>query len=243
MAEASLLLWTWSRHGHMDVRVPEPCQTSLPPCWFTAFPMLNRGLLAVTRLATTRAVVSWSATPLATSAAVFGVANALGLGISLATGSHLHLDLIGTGVFSIAALALRGQAQQQVSAICISLWAVKLARFLFYRALLMHKDARLDEVLATTSGAFGFWFISFAWGWLVSLPHALAAGVSAPVRPPFCWLDGVGIGIFAVGLLLETMADWQKWQFKKDPESRGKFCDVGVWRLSQHPNWLGNLVL
>jgi len=41
---------------------------------------------------------------------------------------------------------------------------------------------------------------------------------------------------------LESLADWQKWRFKQDPESRGKFCNVGVWQLSQHPNWCGNFV-
>ena len=42
------------------------------------------------------------------SAAIFGSANALGFGISAATGSHLHLDLIGTGVFAVAAVATAG---------------------------------------------------------------------------------------------------------------------------------------
>ena len=35
--------------------------------------------------------------PAGTSTAILGGANLLGLLISLATGSHLHLDLIGTG--------------------------------------------------------------------------------------------------------------------------------------------------
>ena len=212
--------------------------------------MLNRGLLSVARRAAgysgvALATGTFSAKPLVTSALVFGAANGVGFGILVATGSHYHLDLIGTGIFSVFAIVLRGAAgevQQNTSAACISLWAVKLAGFLFYRALQTHTDARLDEVLSTIPGMFGFWFISFAWGWIVSLPHALAAGVTSP-RPPFGWIDGLGVGIFAAGLLLETLADWQKWQFKKDPASKGKFCNVGVWQLSQHPNWLGNLML
>lgn len=214
--------------------------------------MLNRGLLSVVRrvaLARGTAQVfsqNFSTGPLATSAIIFGAANALGFGISVATGSHYHLDLIGTGIFSGVAIALcgtAGAAQQNVSAACIGLWATKLAGFLFYRALLTHTDARLNEVLSTNTGAFGFWFISFAWGWIVSLPHTLAAGVSLNMRPSFSWLDGLGIGLFAVGFLMETIADWQKWQFKKDPANRSKFCDVGAWRVSQHPNWFGNFLL
>ena len=53
----------------------------------------------------------------------------------------------------------------------------------------------------------------------------------------------LGLGLFALGLLLESSADYQKWAFKHDPANRGKFCDVGVWKASQHANWLGNLTL
>ena len=52
-----------------------------------------------------------------------------------------------------------------------------------------------------------------------------------------------GMLMYAVGLCLETAADAQKWMFKQDPANRGKFCDVGVWQISQHPNWLGNLMI
>ena len=74
--------------------------------------------------------------PVASSAAIFGAANGLGLGISLATGWHYHLDLIGTGIFAVAAMAVAGQAPlQRASAFAVAGWAVKLAGFLFYRAL------------------------------------------------------------------------------------------------------------
>ena len=44
-------------------------------------------------------------TPLRTSAAVFGAINGLGFVYSAATGSHYHLDLLGTGAFTVAAMA------------------------------------------------------------------------------------------------------------------------------------------
>lgn len=43
--------------------------------------------------------------PILTSAKVLAGLNTLGFGISLTTGSHVHLDLIGTGAFTVAAVA------------------------------------------------------------------------------------------------------------------------------------------
>jgi len=79
---------------------------------------------------------------------------------------------------------------------------------------------------------------------VVSLPHVIGVDVPAASRPPFGGpLDWLGLSLFGVGLALETAADLQKWQFKQDPANRGLFCDVGVWQLSQHPNWVGNATL
>lgn len=182
--------------------------------------------------------------PVGTSAAIFGAANALGLGISATTGWHYHLDLIGTGVFAVAAFATKGVTRAQgLSAAAVGVWACKLASFLFYRALIMKRDARLDETLSTSSGQIGFWVISFLWGWLVSLPHTLAAGVPVAERPSFGAVHVAGLALFVVGLAIESAADLQKWRFKADVANAGKFCAVGVWRLCQHPNWLGNLLL
>merc|ERR1719272_2519847 len=179
---------------------------------------------------------------LASSAAIIGAANGLGFGISLATGWHYHLDLIGTGCFAVSALAISGSAPvQRLSAVAVGVWASKLAGFLFYRVLQTKHDARLTDILATASGAFGFWFISFAWGWFVSLPHTLAAGIAK--APPFSACSALGLGMYVVGLVIETLADVQKWRFKQNPATARAFCDAGVWKLCQHPNWFGNLLL
>lgn len=61
---------------------------------------------------------------------------------------------------------------------------------------------------------------------------------SAPGTPLTTQL---GMLLYAVGLTFETLADITKYQFKKSHP--GQFCNVGVWSLSQHPNWFGNLAL
>jgi steroid 5-alpha reductase family enzyme len=35
----------------------------------------------------------------------------------------------------------------------------------------------------------------------------------------------------------EALADRQLESFKRDPQNRGRVCDVGLWRYSRHPNY------
>jgi steroid 5-alpha reductase family enzyme len=50
-------------------------------------------------------------------------------------------------------------------------------------------------------------------------------------------LGFVGLTLQVIGLLLETLADSQKNGFKS--RHRHSWCNVGVWKLSTHPNYLG----
>jgi len=49
--------------------------------------------------------------------------------------------------------------------------------------------------------------------------------------------------IAVTGILIETAADLSKWSFKSNPANKGLFCNVGVWKWSQHPNYAGNLMI
>ncbi|PKI52833.1 hypothetical protein CRG98_026781 [Punica granatum] len=88
----------------------------------------------------------------------------------------------------------------------------------------------------------GTWhFRQAVWVWTVSLPVTI---VNASNRdPPLQAQDIIGWIMWTLGLLIEATADQQKLSFKNSPENRGKWCDVGVWRYSRHPNYFGEILL
>lgn len=49
----------------------------------------------------------------------------------------------------------------------------------------------------------------------------------------------MALALQAYGLLLETIADHQKMAFKSQPGNRHRWCNVGLWKYSTHPNYLG----
>lgn len=174
---------------------------------------------------------------------IYAVTDTVGFFISLVTGSHVHLDLIGTGAFCLASLSnllspsTTLTVSQKASSLAVCIWSIKLASFLFYRATRVGHDMRLEDTLSTISGTFGFWFITFLWNVCCSMPHLLGL-LSTRSDPLFLHVGGV---IYTLGLTIETVADAQKWFFKQTHP--GRFCNVGLWALSQHPNFFGNLLL
>jgi steroid 5-alpha reductase family enzyme len=167
--------------------------------------------------------------------------NALGYLLTVTTKSHLHVDLLGSSAFALAAWPSLSSSNERVrwSARIVAAWSVKLAGFLFGRVLKSGHDSRLDEVLDSPYYAAGFWVFSWAWGAIASLPLTVGSTSSLIGNP---LLTRAGACVAVLGLLIETLADYQKWMFKK-AQPRGTFCSAGLWSVSQHPNWFGNIVL
>jgi steroid 5-alpha reductase family enzyme len=182
------------------------------------------------------------------------VINFVGMLISLSfPGVQYHLDLLGTGSFALASayiMLTQSLLHAQVfSSWAIIIWSTKLATFLFYRAIQVKEDARLGETLSTKPGVVFFWLLSFLWGVISSLPHSLGLASSSSSSSSSFSLNGgnnvgflfFGIFVYIVGLFTETIADYQKWTFKQN--NPGQFCNIGLWSLSQHPNFVGNICI
>jgi steroid 5-alpha reductase family enzyme len=188
-------------------------------------------------------------------------ANALGYVISLLfRGLHLHVDLLGTGAFALGALpalllnnspaaktrssaAAAAATRIQWSSIAVIAWSVRLAGFLFYRIISSstRHDARLDAILMDPVYAAGFWIYSALWGISCALPYSLGLTSSSGAGHPVALYSGMTL--FGIGWLVECLADYQKYIFKRSNSSGAAFCNVGMWSISQHPNWFGNLLL
>ena len=86
-------------------------------------------------------------------------------------------------------------------------------------------------------------------GW----PHGLGQGVAVwvimlPVtmwfsRPgPWTTWMWVGGAIWALGLVIETISDAQKFVAKQAPGGNDRWMTTGLWKYSRHPNYFGELL-
>ncbi len=66
--------------------------------------------------------------------------------------------------------------------------------------------------------------------------------VSLPIES-FSYLDFIGSGVILLGTLLELISDIQMKKFIKTRTSRSDVINVGLWRYSRHPNYLGEILI
>ena len=62
-------------------------------------------------------------------------------------------------------------------------------------------------------------------------------------QPKLTTQDYVGWTMWSVGFIMEVVADHQKSQFRANPANRDAFITTGLWSLSRHPNYFGEILL
>ncbi|RVW17397.1 hypothetical protein CK203_094168 [Vitis vinifera] len=113
--------------------------------------------------------------------------------------------------------------------------------YLLIRILQWGEDRRFDEMRSNLGKLAVFWTFQAVWVWTVSLPVTI---VNASGRDPSLQAaDIIGWIMWSVGITIEASADQQKLSFKNSPENRGKWCNVGVWKYTRHPNYFGEILL
>ncbi|XP_047157781.1 uncharacterized protein LOC124828515 isoform X3 [Vigna umbellata] len=146
-------------------------------------------------------------------------------------------------IIAVLTLVIKGSwyFRQIILTLFVVIWGIRLAFFLLFRILQWGEDRRFDEMRNNLGRLAIFWIFQAAWVWTVSLPVTL---VNASDRNPFLHVvDIIGWILWAVGFIVEGTADQQKLNFKRSSENRGKWCNVGVWKYSRHPNYFGEILL
>ncbi|MDX2080936.1 MAG: DUF1295 domain-containing protein [Terrimicrobiaceae bacterium] len=126
-------------------------------------------------------------------------------------------------------------------------WSLRLGSHLYKRVMAHHpeEDPRYAQLRKqfpkrTWLMFFGFFQMQAVLIGLLSIPIALA-----------CTNPGSGIGFFEIaGVVLwlvaiggEAVADTQLMIFRSHPASKGRVCDIGLWRYSRHPNYFFEWVI
>jgi steroid 5-alpha reductase family enzyme len=127
----------------------------------------------------------------------------------------------------------------------VSIWALRLSVFLTIRNWGKEEDRRYQEIRANNEPHFGIKSLYIIFGlqgllaWIISIPllFALSADTDLGV------IELIACVIWFVGLLFESIADYQLYRFKSDTENRGKVLDTGLWAYSRHPNYFGEFLI
>lgn len=92
----------------------------------------------------------------------------------------------------------------------------------------------------------GFWVAQMLWVWIVSLPVTVlnSPNVTKHVQPAFgTGCDIAGTIMFAIGFIMESVSDVQKYLYRSNPDNKGKVCDVGFFAWTRHPNYFGEILI
>ena len=154
----------------------------------------------------------------------------------------------GPGIAAVVDLVVwlghSGGARSSAVILLVNLWGVRLAAHIWSR----HKGE--DRRYAAMRNRFGrnWWWLSLPQVFLLQailiwfVPAPLVAAVLYGQRP-LAWLDYLGIGLAAFGLIFEAVADFQLSAFRADPTNQGKVMQRGLWGWSRHPNYFGDAAM
>ena len=128
----------------------------------------------------------------------------------------------------------------------VALWGFRLAWYIYTRSKGHGEDPRYQAMRDQWGANYlkeAYKKVFLAQGaamFVVSLPVQL--GMSSDLER-FGVLRLVGLLVFAVGLFLESWADWHLFKFKSDPANKGRLCLSGPWTLCRFPNYLGEMLV
>lgn len=152
---------------------------------------------------------------------------------------------VALGAIFCAATGSGSVVYRVVIGAMIGFWGLRLGtHILVDRVLSGHEDGRYQmarEKFGERIQSFLFWFYQ-AQAVTVPLLCLAPIAVAATTEPTLGPLAYARIGVYALAIGGEWVADRQLARFKKSPASKGadgrsRTCRVGLWRYSRHPNY------
>ena len=153
------------------------------------------------------------------------------------TGSITYL----TAVFYTLYVTGSNNLSDLIIVACVAVWAIRLGSFLFMRIHKAGEDRRFRTIKPNFTRFLMTWTLQGMWVsmCLLCVLTALSSYSGVIMNSIFF----IGLLVFILGLSIEIIADYQKTVFRRTIENKDKFITTGLWSLSRHPNYFGEILL
>lgn len=156
----------------------------------------------------------------------------------------------GTGIMLVAFNAMRAHPTAMTKSLFFMalVWGLRLSSYLLFRHVSRgngREDWRYTALRARWKGAptlNSFLFVFMAQGffqYVITLLFQWASVGRVSVSPMFMT---IGATMFTIGVLYEAVADAQLYMWKSNPDNKGRTFTGGLWGLSRHPNYFGEIL-
>ena len=132
--------------------------------------------------------------------------------------------------------------RELIISLLVIIWSLRLSTFLYFRIHRVGKDGRFDELKNSPIRFLVPWTLQGLWVFLTMIVVIVINSQQGPSPDIGIW-DFIGLGIWILGFVIEVLADNQKSVFNSKLENKGKWIDSGLWSLSRHPNYFGEILL
>lgn len=165
--------------------------------------------------------------------------------LQLKTKDASHVDVgwaafIGVCALAFAALGTGESTRRWLLAVLGGVWSARLAGYLLFNRVLGKPEDRRYAQLRSEWGnkAQPKFFIFFQAQAVLVVVFALAfLPIAFDPRKLTALPTILALALWTTAIFGETLADLQLARFRADPQSRGKTCQVGLWKYSRHPNY------
>jgi steroid 5-alpha reductase family enzyme len=143
-----------------------------------------------------------------------------------------------------AAVGHGDEDRRVLLAVLVTIWGVRLASHIGRRNHGKGEDPRYVAMRKRDGDR--FWLTSFdrvfliqaVTLWVISLP--LQAAGSLGSHNKLGALDAIGVAVWLIGFIFESLGDYQLDCFRADPGNKGEVMDKGLWHYTRHPNYFGD---
>jgi steroid 5-alpha reductase family enzyme len=156
------------------------------------------------------------------------------------TGTIAYFVMVGLAVY-IASESRSLSMLSKIIAAMVLIWALRLGLFLLIRVFHVGEDNRFSEAKKSFFKFLMFFSLSGLWVFLTTA-NALTLILNNPDMNADLFL-GIGGIIWVIGFSFEVIADEQKRQFRKKESKRSQFIKTGLWSISRHPNYFGEILI